>query len=182
MQKYEIIVIIDALISETEIQSKQDSILKILKDGAAEVTHVDPWGKRRLAYKINKKNDGYYILIYFSADPASEALKEIDRFCRLDEKILRHMICNEIPSKFAKAMKELKIKNDEKAAKAESSKTAEAEEPAESEEPAEAEEQAAGETEEQKSEEVKETPAAQTTETAETKTAEKEKTEDKQDA
>ena len=55
-----------------------------------EVENVDVWGMRKLAYPIQKKNEGYYVVIDFSAD--TELPKELDRRLRISDNVIRHMI------------------------------------------------------------------------------------------
>jgi len=55
-----------------------------------EVLNVEEWEKRKLAYKINRKTEGYYVVILFQT--TGDTLKELDQFLKLQEGILRHMI------------------------------------------------------------------------------------------
>ena len=89
LNSYETIFIIDATVEEetrTAIQEKFTSL--IAKNGTVEA--VDEWGKRRLAYEINDKTEGYYVLVDFKADP--EFPKELDRQYRITDGILRTII------------------------------------------------------------------------------------------
>ena len=62
----------------------------IAADG--EVGKVDVWGMRKLAYPIQKKNEGYYVVIEFTANPTLP--KELDRKLRISDSIIRHIIVN----------------------------------------------------------------------------------------
>ena len=67
MNKYEALYVIDAAMED---QARADLIAlfqKLATDNGAEIEKVDEWGKRRLAYPINFKNEGYYVLMQFSA-------------------------------------------------------------------------------------------------------------------
>ena len=89
LNSYETIFIIDASIDEearTAVQEKFTSL--IAANGTVEA--VDEWGKRRLAYEINDKTEGYYVLVDFKA--ASEFPKELDRQYRITDGILRTII------------------------------------------------------------------------------------------
>ncbi len=63
---------------------------KELAESHGTVAEVDEWGKRRLAYPINDLNEGYYVLMTFSADPAFPA--ELDRLMRINTSVMRSMI------------------------------------------------------------------------------------------
>ena len=68
----------------------------LLADQGATVVNIDRWGVRRLAYEIQKRQQGDYTILYFQADPV--AIARVDRACRLDEAVLRHLILQtEIP-------------------------------------------------------------------------------------
>lgn len=90
MNKYEIIYIIDAAVEEAP---RKDLIAKfsdlITANGGA-IEKVDEWGKRRLAYAIDYKTEGYYVLMQFTA-PA-DLPKEIERNMQISESILRSQI------------------------------------------------------------------------------------------
>ncbi len=90
MHKYEMMVIVDAALSEDELVVEMDKFKKLFEDQAAAEIEVSKWGKRKLAYEIDKKhNEGYYVLANFAA--SKEAVLEIDRKMKLDEKVVRHM-------------------------------------------------------------------------------------------
>ena len=57
------------------------------------VDNVDVWGKRKLAYEINKKSEGFYTLINFTANP--ELPSELDRIFRITDGVIRHIIVKE---------------------------------------------------------------------------------------
>ncbi len=68
----------------------------LLADQGAAVVNIDRWGVRRLAYEIQKRQQGDYTIFYFQADPG--AIANVERACRLDEAVLRHLILQtEIP-------------------------------------------------------------------------------------
>ncbi len=68
----------------------------LLADQGATVVNIDRWGVRRLAYEIQKRQQGDYTIFYFEAGPG--AIASVERACRLDEAVLRHLILQtEIP-------------------------------------------------------------------------------------
>ena len=89
INSYETIFIMDAEMDEearTKLQEKFTSLIE--KNGTVEA--VDEWGKRRLAYEIDDKTEGYYVLVDFKA--GSEFPKELDRQYRITDGILRTII------------------------------------------------------------------------------------------
>lgn len=89
MRDYELVYILKTDTTDErkeEIDTRIQGI--ITKDG--EVSEVDVWGNRKLAYKIQKLSDGYYVLIKFKA--GSNVPKELDRNLKIMEEVLRHMI------------------------------------------------------------------------------------------
>ncbi len=88
LRKYEVMVILDAEVDERSVEKSLSTYLTntIVSDGGS-VDQIDVWGKRRLAYEINKKNEGIYAVIDLSAEPAS--VKELDRQLSLNESVVR---------------------------------------------------------------------------------------------
>ncbi|MXZ11191.1 MAG: 30S ribosomal protein S6 [Gemmatimonadetes bacterium] len=87
-----------ALIVDTQVDADAtiDRYASLLADQGAAVVNVDRWGVRRLAYEIQKRQQGDYTFFYFQADPG--AIADVERACRLDEDVLRHLILQtEIP-------------------------------------------------------------------------------------
>jgi len=86
---YEVLYIINPTLGEDETAALVAKF-KELAEGHGTVTEVDEWGKRKLAYPINDIEDGYYVLMTFTADPAFPA--ELDRKMRIDTNIMRSII------------------------------------------------------------------------------------------
>jgi small subunit ribosomal protein S6 len=89
MTTYEILLMLDP----EQAEARQDEIVArarelVEKSGGAWRSH-DPWGRRRLAYPIDKKNDGVYHLVVFDSDGAT--LDEISRVLKIDDAVMRHM-------------------------------------------------------------------------------------------
>ena len=90
---YEMALIVDTQENADETVGRYASLLA---DQGAEVVNIDRWGVRRLAYEIDKRQQGDYTFFYFQADQG--AIARVERACRLDEAILRHLILQtEIP-------------------------------------------------------------------------------------
>lgn len=91
MNKYELMFIIDPSLEG----DKKEAAIQTVKDIIAvdgEVSAVDIWGTKRLAYPIRKKNEGYYVVIKFTASP--ELPKELDRRLKISDNYMRHLIIN----------------------------------------------------------------------------------------
>ena len=85
--QYELMVILDPEIDERQVAPKLDGFLKVITGDGGTIENVDVWGKRRLAYEIQKKNEGIYAVVNFTA--TSEATQELDRQLKLNEQIMR---------------------------------------------------------------------------------------------
>jgi small subunit ribosomal protein S6 len=91
MNNYEVMFIIEAALEDDKKEAAVEMVKEVISAGG-EVGKVDIWGMRRLAYPIEKKNDGYYVLIDFKANP--ELPKELDRRLKISDSIIRHIIVN----------------------------------------------------------------------------------------
>ena len=87
MRHYEIMIILDSTLEERNVQSSLDPFLKVVSGGGGKVDKVDIWGKRRLAYQIEKKSEGIYAIVDLTAKPAT--VLEMDRQLNLNEGVLR---------------------------------------------------------------------------------------------
>lgn len=91
MNNYEIMFIIETALEDEKRQAAIEMVKEIISaDG--EVGKVNVWGNRRLAYPILKKNEGYYVVIEFTAKP--ELPKELDRRLKISDAVIRHIIIN----------------------------------------------------------------------------------------
>jgi small subunit ribosomal protein S6 len=87
MRHYEVMVILDPELDERTIAPSLDAFLSVVKKDGGSVEKVDIWGKRRLAFEINKRGEGIYAVIDLNAEPAS--VIELDRQLNLNESVLR---------------------------------------------------------------------------------------------
>jgi len=87
MRRYELMVILDPDLDERTIAPSLEQFLTVVRTGGGTVEKVDVWGKRRLAFEIRKKGDGFYAVIDLAAEPAVVA--ELDRQLNLNESVLR---------------------------------------------------------------------------------------------
>lgn len=89
INNYETIFVLDAALSEEEITAMQEKFTSLIAANG-ELGEVEVWGKRRLAYPINYKTEGYYVLVNFKSNP--DFPKELDRVYGITEGVLRTII------------------------------------------------------------------------------------------
>ena len=87
LRQYEVMVILDPDLDERTVAPSLDTYLNVVRQSGGTVENVDVWGKRRLAYEINKKSEGIYAVVDLTAEPA--AVKELDRQLSLNESVVR---------------------------------------------------------------------------------------------
>ena len=87
MRHYELMLILDSDLDERTVAPSLDTYLNLVRSDGGSVERVDVWGRRKLAYEINKKSDGIYAVLDISC--SSEAVAELDRQLGLNENVLR---------------------------------------------------------------------------------------------
>lgn len=87
MRRYELMVILDPDVEERTVAPSLDKYLSVVKTAGGSVDNVDIWGRRRLAYEIDKKSEGIYAVVDFTATP--DTARELDRQLGLNEAVLR---------------------------------------------------------------------------------------------
>jgi small subunit ribosomal protein S6 len=87
---YEAVYIFDAALDEVAINQKLERYHELVTGSDGEVVAVDHWGNRQLAYPIDKKKSGYYVVAQFNADPT--ALPEFERNLKLEDTLLRYLV------------------------------------------------------------------------------------------
>ena len=100
MNQYEVMYVIDAALEDSARIELIDRFSDLVKKNGGEIDRVDEWGKRRLAYAINYKTEGYYVLMYIKA-PA-DLPKELERNFQINDKVLRSLVIRyegEVPAK-----------------------------------------------------------------------------------
>ena len=89
MNNYETIIIINPNLDEAACAGVVDRFIDMIgKEGKVDSTEV--WGKRKLAYPIQKNNEGYYVLVNFSSNP--EFIDELNRVYNITDEIIKHII------------------------------------------------------------------------------------------
>ncbi len=90
MRTYELLYIIRPDLEAEQITAVVEKFKALLENNGAEITRLDSWGKRRLAYEVKDFREGYYVLVQFKSEP--QAAAELDRIIKITEEVLKHLI------------------------------------------------------------------------------------------
>jgi small subunit ribosomal protein S6 len=87
LREYEVMLILPAEADESVVTTAVDRIAKSAAGGGGEVLNIDRWGRRRFSYEIDDQNEGYYVVVRFTADPTTPV--EMDRMLTLADEVIR---------------------------------------------------------------------------------------------
>jgi small subunit ribosomal protein S6 len=90
LRPYEVMVIFDAGLEEDSIRAVLDRASDVIRTNGGTQGRVDRWGKRRFAYEVRHRWEGYYVLMDVTAEPA--AMAELDRTFHLADEVIRHKV------------------------------------------------------------------------------------------
>ena len=90
MREYELMVILNPEVEERAVEPTLKKFLEVVTQENGTVDKLDIWGRRRLAYEIQKKSEGIYAVVNFTAEP--QTAKELDRVLSLNEAVMRTKI------------------------------------------------------------------------------------------
>ena len=90
MNKYELLFIIDNSAADEAKEAIIAKMSQLVTDNGGSAEKVDKWGAKKLAYPINFKEDGYYVLMNFECEPA--LIAEMERQLRINDQVMRHMV------------------------------------------------------------------------------------------
>ena len=90
MRQYETIYIINPEFEEDAIKELVDKFKALIEEQGGQVSDIDEWGKRRLAYPINDHREGYYFLMNFTANP--ETAQDLERVYKITNGLMRYLI------------------------------------------------------------------------------------------
>ncbi|MDX2174883.1 MAG: 30S ribosomal protein S6 [Candidatus Sumerlaeia bacterium] len=96
---YECVVVVDPTKTEQDITTLHDRIADTITTNGGQVTTRDVWGRRRLAYEINRRREGHYTVFHFDGPSSGQLLPELKRLLRLDESILRFLVVRAVVGK-----------------------------------------------------------------------------------
>lgn len=86
---YELTYIVNSVISDEQVKDMVSRVTSYISENGGEIIEVDEWGARRLAYPIQKKRNGYYVNMYFTAP--GEIVPRLERALEIDDNILRYL-------------------------------------------------------------------------------------------
>jgi small subunit ribosomal protein S6 len=90
MRNYETLFIIDPNLDVEGIKNLVEKFKGLIETNGGEITNLDEWGKRRLAYKVENLTEGYYVLINFEGEPA--VAQDLERVFKITDGIVRYLI------------------------------------------------------------------------------------------
>ena len=90
MNKYEVLYILSANLDEASIDAQIEKYKALVQSVGGEVEGIDKWGLKKFAYTINFKNEGYYVLMNFTAPATLPA--EMERQMKIAEEVVRYMV------------------------------------------------------------------------------------------
>jgi small subunit ribosomal protein S6 len=90
LREYELMYLLTPELQEDEMTAATERVSSLITNRGGEITKVDTWGRRRLAYPIRRHSDGYYTVLRFNLEP--DQTVELERNLRLTEPVLRHII------------------------------------------------------------------------------------------
>ncbi|MFC5625746.1 30S ribosomal protein S6 [Algoriphagus winogradskyi] len=88
-RNYETVFILTPVLSDVQMKDTVDKFVNLLKELGADVINVENWGLKKMAYTIEKKTTGFYVMVEFKADPTLIRKFEIE--FRRDEKVMRFL-------------------------------------------------------------------------------------------
>ena len=104
MTKYETTFILEPGLDENRVNEEVEKVSSWIKDLNGEVIEVQRWGKRRLAYEINRKRDGIYTMFLYQG--GGPLVKEIERRLRLNESVMRTLTVMHVPPELTQGVPE----------------------------------------------------------------------------
>jgi small subunit ribosomal protein S6 len=112
MRRYEIMFIVDPSLPEEEIDQLNGEVESIIKAGGGEIESIEKMGRRKLAYEVERRTDGFYVLFTVSAD--GEIVKEVERRFRVMDSVLRYLTVRvDIEEKRLEKLRQARQKKDQ---------------------------------------------------------------------
>lgn len=90
MRAYELMVLIDPEVDDRTVEPTIEKYLEVVRAAGGTIEKVDIWGRRKMSYEIQKKAEAIYIVVNYTADPATSS--ELERLLKINEQILRHKV------------------------------------------------------------------------------------------
>jgi len=90
MRRYEVVFVLAPTLTEDEVEQAIESFTKTARDKGAEVASVDKWGKRRLAFRVGKHSDGFYVVMTLNEESGT-AVTELERRFKVTDSVIRFL-------------------------------------------------------------------------------------------
>ncbi len=90
MRDYELVFIVRPDLEDEAVQALIGRVAGLIREYGGDLTKVEPWGRRKFAYFINRYREGYYVLMQFALDPRRVA--DLERWLLLNEDVVRHLV------------------------------------------------------------------------------------------
>jgi small subunit ribosomal protein S6 len=90
VRDYELVLVVDPEVGDEGLSTTIDRVNSFIQERGGEIKNVDQWGRRRLAYPIKRRQEGFYVVTHFSLDP--QAIRALEGNLDLAEDILRHLV------------------------------------------------------------------------------------------
>lgn len=97
MNKYEVVYIIDPAVEDEARKALINRFNELITGNGGSVDKVEEWGKKRLAYAIDYKTEGYYVLVNFQAE--ADLPKELERNLQISDSVIRYQVIRQIERK-----------------------------------------------------------------------------------
>lgn len=97
MRAYETMFVLAPTLDDAGVEAAIERLSGVITEQGGDITHVDRWGRRRLAYEIDGHKDGYYTVISFLAEAGATA--ELERIMRISDGVLRFVVVRQVPTK-----------------------------------------------------------------------------------
>lgn len=90
MRSYEVVLIVHPEVEGDDVKAVIDDVEQLIERSDGDVTYMEPWGLRKLAYPIRKQQEGHYVLLQFDLEPQSVA--DLEHGLQLMEPVMRHLV------------------------------------------------------------------------------------------
>ena len=90
MRAYELMILIDPEVDDRSVEPTIEKYLEVVRTAGGSIEKVDIWGRRKMAYEIKKKAEATYVVVNYTAEPATSS--ELERQLKINEQILRHKV------------------------------------------------------------------------------------------
>lgn len=91
MRAYELMFVVDPRVPDEEVVALTDEVKALLESGGGEIAKEQSWGKRKLAYEIDKQTEGKYVLLHVQAEEGNHPFPLVEQRLKQNEKILRYL-------------------------------------------------------------------------------------------